>query len=112
MFLEVGMNNNDLINLIVDNARDHTIEWMTGDNIGVSKRAQGWLDSIPHDEKALLSEVVAEAIDLSLIKTLELIDGCQSYPEHPIELHYQGKKLVSLNNEQLHDLYASKVEEP
>lgn len=104
------MNSNDLMNLIIRNARNHTIDWMTGNNAGVSSRAQDWLNSMSEDEKVLLLEVVTEAIDLSMIRTLEIIDGVQSEPEHPVDLYYNGQKLASLNNEQLHDLYAGKVE--
>lgn len=104
------MNSNDLMSLIIKNARNHTIEWMTGNNFGVSSRAQGWLSTMSDDEKILLLEVVAEAIDLSIIRILEIIYGCQNKPDNPIYLYCKGQNLASSNNEQLHDLYAIKVE--
>ncbi|SIO95398.1 hypothetical protein [Vibrio spartinae] len=95
--------------LVKEQARDFSVEWSEGDNVGVSAQAQEWLNNLSSQHKALLREVLEETVDISLIKLFEIMDGVHSSNAEPVEASIGNSRISGKGCSQLHDLYASKI---
>ncbi len=103
------MDGSKFTELVKKEVRDFFIACSVGNNIGVSTKAQNWVNSLNEEEKILLQEVVAESIDNSLFKLYEIMDGVHPKNNIPIEASCNNEKISGKNVPQLHDIYASKI---
>lgn len=104
------MNADKFTTLVKEHCRDFAVEWMEGENVGVSTEAQNWLDSLSASQKMFLREVLQETIDLSLINVLEIMDGVHELNSVPFESTCGTDKISGEECSPIHDLYASKVD--
>ena len=44
--------------LVKEHCRDFAVEWMEGEDVGVSTETQNWLDSLSASQKMFLREVL------------------------------------------------------
>ena len=95
--------------LIKEEARDFALDWSEGDNIGVSSKAQKWINTLSCENKNYLSEILEETVDISLIKLFEIMDGVHQKNLDPVEAKSGMDKISGKGCVQLHDLYASKT---
>ena len=103
------MDGESFTQLVKDEARDFSIEWSLGNNTGVSKNAQNWLNELSSQENQLLREIVVEAIDNCLFRVFEIMDGVHMKSFEPIEASTANGKISGKGLPQLHDLYANKI---
>ncbi|WP_152006516.1 hypothetical protein [Desulfoluna spongiiphila] len=103
------MDGNEFTKLIKEESRDFAIDWVEGNNIGVSTAAQEWVFGLSKNEKAFLREVVTESVDNSLFKLFEIMDGVHSKNSDPIKATCGSDTISGPGCSQLHDLYASKI---
>ncbi|QIR07680.1 hypothetical protein [Salinivibrio costicola] len=103
------MNAEEFLILVKEQARDFSLDWAEGDNVGVSKSAQQWLNSLSVEEKIFLREILQESLDNAFFKVFEIMDGVHSHNSTPIESSCSGTKISGKGCQQLHDLYANKI---
>ncbi|MBT4821496.1 MAG: hypothetical protein HON70_37655 [Lentisphaerae bacterium] len=95
--------------LVKEEARDFAIEWSFGSDSGVSKNAQIWLLQLSGDERELLREIITEAVDHSLIRLFEIMDGVHGNSSEAIEASCAAERISGKGLPQLHDLYAART---
>ena len=103
------MDADTFLELIKEEARNLAIDWSVGDNVGVSKEAQNWLNNLPDNERKFIQEIVTESVDLSIFRYLEIMDGVHCKNKKPIEARHESEVISGYGALQLHDLFASKI---
>ncbi len=103
------MDGQSFTKLVKNEVRDFAIEWSLGNNSGVSEKVQKWLLQLSDEEKQFLREFVTEAIDNSLFRLFEIMDGVHTKSPEPFEASCTGEKVSGKGQPQLHDLYANEI---
>ena len=103
------MNGEEFVELIKTESRDFTINWALGKNSGLSPKANDWLVNLSEEQREFLIEVLTEAVDSSIFKVLEIMDGVHCKNSTPIEASVGNEAVSGKGLPQLHDLYANKI---
>ena len=107
------MTSEEFVKLVREESRDFAIEWESGSPPDRDKKISTWLLSLPANEREYIQIMIASAVDNSIFKIMEILDGLHTEQKLQVrvEKNHNGEwqNVSGPGCKQLHDLFADEL---